>query len=102
MFRSDVKEALLEEFKKRERGPEKLSKAIVREFVQGLKLWQDLKPKRLQALYACVEEDETKLSFEPGAVITGVRPAAWLVDGWLEGALDGRVGLVFREDVEYL
>ena len=47
-------------------------------------------------------EDETKLSFDPGAVITGVRPAAWLASGWLEGALDGKIGLFHVKDVEYL
>ena len=49
-----------------------------------------------------MKEDETHLYFKPGAVITGVRPAAWLVDGWLEGTLNGRVGLVYVKDVEYL
>ena len=44
------------------------------------------------ALCACVGDDEKELSFDPGAVITGVRPAAWLAAGW--------PGL--REDVEYL
>ena len=101
MFRSDVSEALLEEFKKREEGPEKWSKARVkresREFCQGLKSWQDFKPERVRALCACVGENETLLSFDPSAVITEVRPAAWLVGGWLEGALDGRL-----EYVEYL
>ena len=46
--------------------------------------------------------EKTDLSFEPGAVRTGVRPAAWLVDGWLEGTLDGRVGLIHVKYVEYL
>ena len=46
--------------------------------------------------------DETELSFEAGAVMAGVRPAPWLVDGWLEVTLDGRVGLVYVKDVEYL
>ena len=77
-------------------------KELARETVHGLKAWQDLKPKRVQALCASVEEDETKLFFDPDAVITGIRPAAWLVDGWLEGALDGTVGLVFKEDAEYI
>ena len=46
--------------------------------------------------------EETQLSFEPGAVMTAVRPAAWLKSCWLEGALDGRVGLIYEEDVKYL
>ena len=48
------------------------------------------------------KDDEKELSIEPGAVITGIRPAVWLVDGWLEGALDGRVGLVHVNYVDYL
>ena len=32
-------------------------------------------------------------SFKPGAVITGVRPAAWLADRWLEGTINAKVGL---------
>ena len=57
----------------------------------------------MKALCACVKEDETHLSFEPGALITGVRPVAWLTNPrWLEGILNGRVGLVYMKDVEYL
>ena len=55
----------------------------------------------VRALCARVGE-ETDLSFKPGAVVTGVQAAAWLRNGWLEGALDGRIGLVFVKDVEYL
>ena len=51
---------------------------------------------------AWVGEEETDLSLKPCAVVTGVRPAAWLNDGWLEGDLDGKTGLFRREDVEYL
>ena len=53
-------------------------------------------------------EDEAELSFEPGALITGVRPASCLADSqfyhsrWLEGTLKGRVGLVMECYVEYL
>ena len=57
----------------------------------------------VKALCACVKEDETELSYEPGAVITGVRPAVWLTNRrWLEGTLNRRVGLVYKKDVEYL
>ena len=74
-----------------------------REFVQGLQLWQDLKPRRVQALCACVGRNELELSYEAGAVMDGARPAAWLdQDGWLEATLDGREGLVWMVDVEYL
>ena len=65
-------------------------------------MWEDLKPRRVQAQCACVGRDETELSFEAGAVMDGARPAAWLVDGWLEATLDGRDGLVCLEEVEYL
>ena len=77
-FRSDIKEALLKERKK-------WSSEAGKDFVKGLKLWEDLKPRRVQALCA----------FEAGAVMDGARPAAWLQDGWLEATLDGRDGLVF-------
>ena len=73
-----------------------------REFVQGLQLWQDLKPRRVQALCAC-EGSNWELSYEAGAVMDGARPAAWLDrDGWLEATLDGREGLVWIGDFEYL
>ena len=96
---------------KREEGPEsqkfsKLSDAKImesaREIVQGLQLWQDLKPRRVQALCACEGREENELSFEPGAVMTAVRPAAWMQARWLEGTLDGRVGLIYKDDVKYL
>ena len=88
---------------RKKRGPEyRWSKELSREFVHGLKSWQDLKPRRVQALCACVGSGETQLSFEPGAVMTAVRPAFWLKACWLEGALDGRVGLIYQEDVKYL
>ena len=70
--------------------------------MKGLRLWHDLDPRRVRALYARVGEEETALSFEPAAVVTGVRPAVWLKEGWLEGALDGRIGLVHVKDMEYL
>ena len=110
VFRTEAKEALWLEFKKREEGPERYSKAKVkemaREFIHGLRSWRDFKPRRVQALCACEGIDETHLSFEPGAVMTEVRPAAWMQHSvqarWLEGALDGRVGLIHEEDVKYL
>ena len=109
VFRRDVRQALLEESRKGGEGPERWSKAGVRlsgatakEFVKGLRLWHDLKPKRVRALCARVGREKTDLTFEPGEVMTGVRPAVWLDDGWLEGALDGRTGLFHVKDVEYL
>ena len=70
--------------------------------------WQELKPRRVRAMKACVGMDETELSFEPGDIVTEVRPASWLKDSqfyhscWLEGTLEGRVGLVLGSYVEYL
>ena len=100
-----IRKALKEKFKKgrgldREKEMEEEEKS--REIVRGLRLWHDLKPRRVRAMCAWVGEEETDLSLKPGAVVTGVRPAAWLNDGWLEGDLDGKTGLFRREDVEYL
>ena len=93
-----IVKAIREEFKKgRIQDREKR-----REFVRGLRLWHDIKPRRVRAMCAWVGEEETDLSFKPGAVMTGVRPAAWLNNGWLEGTLDGRTGLFRVSDVEYL
>ena len=65
VFRTEAKEVLQLERKKR--GPEqRWSKEQSREIVLGLKSWQDLKPRRVQALCACVGREETQLSFEPG------------------------------------
>ena len=73
----------------------------VRDVVQVQKSWQDLKPRRMRALYGCVGK-ETELSFGRGAVNTGVQPATWLAGTWLEGTLDGKVGLFVEEEVELL
>ena len=74
---------------------------MARDFVHGLKSWRDLKPRRVQALVSC-KGNSSDLSFEPGEVMTEVRPAAWMRARWLEGTLDGRVGLIYEEDVKYL
>ena len=94
-FRSDIREALFKE-------KNEWSKEAAKDFVKGLKLWEDLKPRRVQALCACAGRNETQLSFKAGAVMDGAWPAAWLEDDWLEATLDGRDGLVFRKYVEYL
>ena len=49
-----------------------------------------------------VREEMRPTSFEPGAVMTAVRPAAWMRACWLEGTLDGRDGLIYEDDVKYL
>ena len=102
------------ELRKREEGPESLGLSnakeieMAREFFQGLQLWRDLKPRRVQALCACegraaTRDFELELSYEAGAVMDGARPAAWLdQDSWLEATLDGREGLVWMAEVEYL
>ena len=92
-----IQEALIEFNKGRIYDREKS-----REFVRGLRLWHDIKPRRARAICAWVAEEETDLSFKPGAVMTGVRPAAWLNNGWPEGTLEGRTGLLRVSDVEYL
>jgi hypothetical protein len=94
-FRSDIREALFKE-------KNEWSKEAAKDFVKGLKLWEDLKPRRVQALCACAGRNETHLSFKAGAVMDGARPAAWLEDDWLEATLDGRDGLVFQKYVKYL
>ena len=71
---------------------------IRREVIHGQKSWQDLRPRRVRTLIGCMGKDEIELSYYPGAVITGVRPASWLEGRWLEGTL----GLIWEEDVEFL
>ena len=71
------------------------------------KKWQELKPRTVRTVEAHARlEDEAELFFEPGALITGVRPASWIKDDgaavWLEGTLDERVGLVLECCVKYL
>jgi len=61
---------------------------------------QAVELRRVRTLYACVGEHETELSFEPNQIISNVRPS--LEPGWLEGILDGRVGLVPENYVEFL
>ena len=65
-FRSDIRGALFKEYKKRK---VEWSRATAEEFVKGLKLWGDFKPRRVQALCTCVGKDETELCFEAGAVM---------------------------------
>ena len=71
--------------------------------------WQELEPRTVRTVEACVgRKDLTELSFEPGALITGVWPGSWVEDDnfyrsrWLEGTLEGRVGIVPECYVEYL
>jgi len=66
----------------------------------GVSGMQAVELRRVRTLYACVGEHETELSFEPNQIISNVRPS--LEPGWLEGILDGRVGLVPENYVEFL
>jgi len=61
---------------------------------------QAVELRKVRTLYACVGEHETELSFEPNQIITSVRPS--LEPGWLEGSLDGKIGLVPENYVEYV
>ena len=72
--------------------------------------WHEIEPKTVRTVEAFWGlEDEAELYFEPGALITGVRPASWVEvplqtyhSRWLEGTLEGGVGLVMECFVEYL
>ncbi|XP_043224068.1 rho GTPase-activating protein 26-like isoform X1 [Amphibalanus amphitrite] len=55
---------------------------------------------RVRTLYACVGENESELSFEPNQIITNVRPSR--EPGWLEGTLNGQLGLLPDNYVEFL
>ena len=76
--------------------------------VVATRKWQELEPRTARTVRAWKPRDKTDLSFEPGALITGIRPASWVKDDrvqcsrWLEGTLEGRVGLVMECWVEYL
>eukprot|EP00096_Caligus_rogercresseyi_P014646 TRINITY_DN7159_c0_g1_i1.p1 TRINITY_DN7159_c0_g1~~TRINITY_DN7159_c0_g1_i1.p1 ORF type:complete len:898 (-),score=177.35 TRINITY_DN7159_c0_g1_i1:145-2838(-) len=59
-----------------------------------------LELRKVRTLYACVGEREPELSFEPNQIITSIRPS--FEPGWLEGCLDGKVGLVPENYVEYI
>ncbi|XP_052795820.1 rho GTPase-activating protein 26-like [Mya arenaria] len=59
-------------------------------------------PKRrtVRTLYHCEAENESELSFEPNVIIKNVRNSK--EPGWLEGSLNGRVGLIPENYVEYV
>ena len=76
--------------------------------VVATRKWQELEPRTVRTVEAFKGLDKAELSFKPGALVTGVRPASWLQDDktncsrWLEGTLEGRVGLILECCVEYL
>ena len=51
--------------------------------------------------YAYVAEDDTELFFEPGAIITEVRPSSEN-EAWIEANLEGMVGEASRIFMEFL
>lgn len=67
---------------------------------RGVPGMQPAELRKVKTLYACVGEHETELSFEPNQMITNVRPS--LEPGWLEGNLNGKIGLVPENYVEYI
>jgi len=67
---------------------------------RGVPGMQPVELRKVKTLYACVGEHETELSFEPNQIITSVRPS--LEPGWLEGSLNGKIGLVPENYVEYV
>ena len=79
-----------------------------RRAVVATRKWQELEPRTVRTVWAFEARDETELHFEPGALITGVRPASWVQNDkvncsrWLEGTLEGRVGRFLECCVEYL
>ncbi|KAK2172365.1 hypothetical protein NP493_969g00021 [Ridgeia piscesae] len=59
-----------------------------------------LSVRTARTLYSCEAENESELSFEPNQIIQNARLSR--EPGWLEGVLDGRVGLVPSNYVEFL
>ncbi|XP_077596584.1 rho GTPase-activating protein 26-like [Stigmatopora nigra] len=56
--------------------------------------------KRARALYACKAEHDSELSFIAGTIFDNVHASR--EPGWLEGTLDGRIGLIPQNYVEFL
>jgi hypothetical protein len=76
--------------------------------VKATREWQELEPRTARTVRALKPLDKTDLSFEPGGLITGIRPVSWVKDDrvmgsrWLEGTLEGRVVVLPECKVEYL
>ncbi|XP_061818545.1 rho GTPase-activating protein 26-like [Nerophis lumbriciformis] len=56
--------------------------------------------RRARALYACKAEHDSELSFIAGTIFDNVHVSR--EPGWLEGTLDGRIGLIPENYVEFL
>ncbi|XP_006813760.1 rho GTPase-activating protein 26-like [Saccoglossus kowalevskii] len=52
----------------------------------------------VRTLYTCEAENDTELSFVANQIIVNVRPSK--EPGWLEGTLNGKIGLVPENYVE--
>ncbi|KAK9406598.1 rho GTPase-activating protein 26-like [Crotalus adamanteus] len=64
---------------------------------------QDLKIspcRKARALYACKAEHHSELSFTAGTIFDNVHPSQ--EPGWLEGTLNGKIGLIPENYVEFL
>uniref|UniRef100_A0A670XZ61 Rho GTPase-activating protein 26 n=1 Tax=Pseudonaja textilis TaxID=8673 RepID=A0A670XZ61_PSETE len=56
--------------------------------------------RKARALYACKAEHPSELSFTAGTVFDNVHPSQ--EPGWLEGTLNGKIGLIPENYVEFL
>ncbi|KAM9311367.1 rho GTPase-activating protein 26 isoform 2-T2 [Gastrophryne carolinensis] len=56
--------------------------------------------RKAKALYACKAEHDSELSFTAGTVFENVHPSQ--EPGWLEGTLNGKIGLIPENYVEFL
>uniref|UniRef100_A0A8D0H952 Rho GTPase-activating protein 26 n=1 Tax=Sphenodon punctatus TaxID=8508 RepID=A0A8D0H952_SPHPU len=56
--------------------------------------------RKAKALYACKAEHDSELSFTAGTIFDNVHPSQ--EPGWLEGTLNGKIGLIPENYVEFL
>ena len=89
---SDVDSDFEEEKSKEVREGRKKSKEVREELRSRLAREPKGPPPVCMTQYACVAQDESELSFEPGSIITKVRPSGWR--GWIVGTLEGKRGYV--------
>ncbi|KAK3594466.1 hypothetical protein CHS0354_024907 [Potamilus streckersoni] len=61
---------------------------------------QRVKRRTVRALYRCVAENESELSFDINTIIQNVRDSK--EPGWLEGTINGKTGLIPQNYVEYI
>nr|XP_040567630.1 rho GTPase-activating protein 10-like isoform X1 [Lepeophtheirus salmonis] len=87
-------------FRLRPHPPSRISNSHLQIARHLNRLTPTMEIRKVRTLYACVGEREPELSFEPNQIITSIRPS--FEPGWLEGCLDGKVGLVPENYVEYI